>query len=168
MELLEKLGISWSLLLAQVVNFGILLALLTFFVYRPLLALLDSRRERIARAMEEAKKIEGQAKEMEQARREQLAKIDAECGAYLENMRREAEELQDQILLKAKKEAENMIQRTKKQLQDEREAMLREILAAVSQLIVQVAAKVLEREFSPADEKRLLASVERELPSLVR
>ena len=76
MELLSKLGIDWKLLLAQVVNFGILLGVLTVFVYRPLLDLLDARRERIAKAMEDAGRIEGQKKEMEQIRITELQKID--------------------------------------------------------------------------------------------
>ncbi|PIR50188.1 F0F1 ATP synthase subunit B, partial [Candidatus Peregrinibacteria bacterium CG10_big_fil_rev_8_21_14_0_10_54_7] len=68
MELLTKLGINWQLLLAQIVNFAIVVGVLSFFLYKPLLNLIDTRRERIRKAMEDAQRIENQAKEMEELR----------------------------------------------------------------------------------------------------
>ncbi|MFA5800107.1 MAG: hypothetical protein WC840_04070, partial [Candidatus Peribacteraceae bacterium] len=78
MELLTKLGINWQLLLAQIVNFLIVLGVLGAFVYKPILNLLDARTERIRKAMEDAKRIENQAKEMEEQRQRALRKLDQE------------------------------------------------------------------------------------------
>ena len=59
MELLTKLGVDWKLLIAQIVNFTILVSVLTYFVYRPLLDLLDARRERIRKAVEDENESSG-------------------------------------------------------------------------------------------------------------
>jgi len=44
-------GIDWRLLIIQVVNFGLLLSALTYFLYRPVMKMLDERREKIAEGM---------------------------------------------------------------------------------------------------------------------
>jgi len=45
--LFTQLGINWKLLLAQGINFGLLLVVLAKFVYRPLLKLMKEQREKI-------------------------------------------------------------------------------------------------------------------------
>src|SRR3989339_847699 len=105
MELLTKLGIQWGLLIAQIVTFLIVAGVLGFFIYKPILKLLDDRTERIRAAAEKAKKLEEQAKEMEAIRIEKLKKIDAECGKLLETAKKQAEQVQTDILERASKEA---------------------------------------------------------------
>lgn len=46
-ELFATFGINWKLLLIQAVNFGVLLAALTYLLYRPVLKILDDRRMKI-------------------------------------------------------------------------------------------------------------------------
>ena len=41
-------GVDWHLLLIQAVNFALLLAVLTYFLYRPILRIIDERREKVA------------------------------------------------------------------------------------------------------------------------
>src|SRR3989344_3971688 len=73
--LLEQLGINWKLLLSQAVNFFILLMILRFFVYKPLLAVIKKRNEKIKLGLEKAdeasiriiKNTEARAKVLEQS-----------------------------------------------------------------------------------------------------
>ena len=168
MELLTKLGINWQLLIAQIVNFGIVLAVLTYFVYRPLLNLIDQRRERIRKAMEDAKKIEVQKQEMDEFRIEQLKKIDVECGAFLERAKREAEGTKQEILASAQEEAARIMKRGEQQLVEERFRVLAEVQGTVANVIVSATQKILEREFTPADQKRMLEGLSKQLPSDLR
>ena len=168
MELLSKLGIDWKLLLAQVVNFGILLGVLTAFVYRPLLDLLDARRERIAKAMEDAGRIEGQKKEMEQIRIKELQKIDQEAGAFLERAKEQAEKIKADILQVASKEAEALLAKGRQQLHDERNRVMSEVQMILTKVILEMTEKILEREFSSDDEKRLMNTLAKDLPALLR
>ena len=47
-ELFEAFGVNWKLLLIQAVNFGLLLAALSYFLYRPILRIIDERRGKVA------------------------------------------------------------------------------------------------------------------------
>lgn len=168
MELLSKLGIDWKLLLAQILNFAILLGVLTFFVYRPLLTLIDARRERIRKAMEDAKTIEGQKGELARIREEALRRTDAECGALLGKTKREAEKAKADILGRAKEEVEQMLEKGGKQLEEERANVFAGIQGTLAQAIVRMTEKIIEREFSPSDQRRLVSSLVKDIPRLLK
>ena len=53
-QLLAAFGIDWHLLLAQAVNFGIVLIALWYFLYKPVLAMLDKRQKVVAKGVEDA------------------------------------------------------------------------------------------------------------------
>ncbi|MEK7218956.1 MAG: F0F1 ATP synthase subunit B [Patescibacteria group bacterium] len=166
--MLEKLGINWGLLIAQVVNFGIVAGALTLLVYKPLLNLIDKRSERIRKALEDAKKIENQKKDMEAFRAEQMKKIDAEVGAFFERSKKEAEEMRRQILGAAQEEAGRILQKGGQQLKEERTRVLGEVQDNVAAMIVRLTEKILEREWSPADQKKRIAELTGELSQSLR
>ncbi|OGJ58127.1 hypothetical protein A3H22_00160 [Candidatus Peribacteria bacterium RIFCSPLOWO2_12_FULL_55_15] len=167
MELLTKLGVDWKLLLAQIVNFTILLAVLSLFVYRPLLRVIDERRERIRKAMEDADTIAHEKEEIAKARQEAMRKIDQECGTFLEKAKNDAERLKAEILLAADIEAKNLLTKSREQLRSERAHALQDMQKSLAAAILQMTEKILEREFSPRDQERVLISIERSLPSLL-
>jgi F-type H+-transporting ATPase subunit b len=72
MELLTTLGIDWQLLLVQLLNFGILIVVLSVLLYRPVIRMIDDRRERIRKSMEDTKVIENQRRELEEFKADQL------------------------------------------------------------------------------------------------
>lgn len=168
MELLAKLGVDWKLLLAQIVNFAILAGVLGFFVYRPLLNLLDARRERVRKAMEGAQRIEEQTKKLEEHRQKELQKIDQEIGVMLEQGRHEVERVRQELILSAQREADTILDKGKRQLEGERIRVFHDAQATFAATIVRLTEKILEREFSPKDQERLLASLENDIPSLLR
>jgi len=168
MELLEKLGINWQLLIAQIVNFLIVLGVLGYFLYRPILNLLDARTEKIRKAMEDAKKIENQMTEMNKIREEELKKLDRESGEYFDRVRKQTQILQEEMLAGAKKEAEATLANALKRIDEERRSMMEEAMRTVNTVVIRMTEKLLEREFSPADQERISRSLLAELPTLVK
>jgi len=55
-DLLQAFGVDWRLLIIQAVNFGVLLAALTYFLYKPILGILDERRKKIEQGVKDASK----------------------------------------------------------------------------------------------------------------
>jgi F-type H+-transporting ATPase subunit b len=60
------IGINWQYLLAQLINFGILFALLSVFLYKPMRRKLDERSAKIKESMEQAEQIKQQLANTEQ------------------------------------------------------------------------------------------------------
>lgn len=55
-SLLDAFGIDWKLLIAQLVNFGVLFVALTYLLYKPVLKTLDERKAKIAQGVEDAER----------------------------------------------------------------------------------------------------------------
>jgi len=53
-ELFEVFGVNWKLLLMQAFNFGLLLVVLTYFLYKPVLRIIDERSEKVAEGVRNA------------------------------------------------------------------------------------------------------------------
>lgn len=166
MELLTKLGIDWKLLLAQIVNFFILLLVLYKFAYRPILAMLDRRTKTIEKSLQAAKEGEEKLAKADLLREEKIAQAEKEIGKLIESARSDAEVMKKEIIATANKQAEELIKRGKLQLQEEKEKMITDSKHEVSLIVVSATSKMLQREFSPADQKRLLDAISREIKSL--
>ena len=168
MEILQKLGIHWQQILAQIVNFTIIATVLAYFVYKPLLKTIDARSDRTRKAMENAARIEEQQKEMERMRQEILTSADREAGNLLAQAKVEAEAIKQQILDSALHEAENTIAKGRRLIAEERRLVYEEVRKHLTLMVVRMTEKVLAREFSPDDQKRLIADLEQELSTPVR
>ena len=94
---MDALGIEWTLLLAQIVNFAILIVLLRMFLYQPVLNMLNARKDRIAQSMRDAERVSAAAREAE-----------AEKVKVLEVARREAQEIRAQATRDAEKIAQDV------------------------------------------------------------
>lgn len=166
-DLLVKLGIHWTQLLAQIVNFAIVGGVLTYFLYKPLLRIIDERRETIRKSMEDAKRIHTQKEELDRIRKEALAALDKETGALLEKAKKEAEVVRQDILTSARHEADIMLLKARKQMEEEKRSLFEQAQQRLAGVIVGLTEKLIQREFSPVDQKRLVESLEKDLPTLI-
>jgi len=82
-EILHQLGIDWKLLASQVVNFLVLLTVLTVVVYRPLLKLIKERRKKIEFGLQGAAEAEKRLIEIDHLKIEALAKADQQAYAKI-------------------------------------------------------------------------------------
>lgn len=168
MALLSALGIDLSVIIAQLINYGILIVALTVLLYRPILKLLDERRERIRKSMEDAKRLEQQVKNMEKDHQKSMKELDTKASAILANAKKQAESVKTDLLAAAQKEVDALLERGRKQLEDEKRSLVSDLEKTVSQVAVKLAGKVLEREFSPGDQQRIVGSLKKDIPSLIR
>src|SRR5438309_10975870 len=108
-ETLQTLGIYWPKSIAQIINFAILLFVLWKFAYRPVLALLAERRQKIAEAMEHAEKAKVELAKTEAARLEILNKANTQANKFIEEARAAAAKVQETETQKAIAQAEQII-----------------------------------------------------------
>lgn len=165
MELLSKLGIDWKLLVGQIVNFTVLLIVLLKFVYKPVLGALDRRSKMIEKSMHDAHEASEKLKNIEKMEKQQLAETQKQVGIMLEKAKQDAEEVKKGIVDEARRASDDMLARTHTQLKEEKTAMLAEARSELSALVIQAAAKLLDREYSAADQKRLAEAVAHEMNS---
>ncbi len=165
MELITKLGIDWKLLVAQIVNFTILLVVLYKFVYGPVLAMLEKRTKTIEKGLHDAKVSEEKLIAIEKLSQERMSATEKEVGALLDRARHDAEGMKKDILAAAQTQADDLLRRTRLQIEEDKQKMLQEVKSEVTTHIVKLTGKLLEREFSDADQKRLAEALSKEMKS---
>jgi F-type H+-transporting ATPase subunit b len=164
-EILSNLGISWPKLIAQTVNFGIVLFVLWKFAYKPILDLLEQRRKKIKESVNNADKIKAELAETEQARKDVLEKANDQAGKLTEEGREAAEKVREAETQKAIKEAEQIITKAREASQADHARMLTELRQEVGKLVVATTGKVIGKTLTDQDQQRLVEETNAELAS---
>lgn len=140
---MESLGLDFKILIAQIINFGLLLFILKRVLYKPVIDLLDQRRKKIEETLENSKKAEERLIQIEEKQKEILQQAQQRAENEREEMlkltRLEKQRILQEARDSAAKEAEKGILRIK---ESEAEATLR-IKARVSKKVVDELVKKL-------------------------
>ncbi|MBU1015025.1 F0F1 ATP synthase subunit B [Patescibacteria group bacterium] len=164
-DLFAQLGIDWKLLVAQAVNFGIVAGVLAWFVFRPLLALMEKRRKRIAEGLELRDKAERELIRVGEAGKRVLGASRKEAGELLGKTRRDAVDQERTMLKEAERKAGVILSKAELQAKQLREATLGEAQEEAVRLALLAAGKILERSMDSKGEERMAREVLAELTS---
>ena len=163
MELLTKLGIDWRLLIAQIVNFTVLLFVLYRFRYKPLSTLLENRRQRIEKSLAEAARIEADAKRMDELKIQRTEEARREAAKIMEEAAQKAEAQRQATLDKTKQAAAVVVMKAKDEIQAEKTAMLCSVQSETANLVVSVAEKVLREKLDDEKDRKFIEETIKQL-----
>ncbi|MBI3881441.1 MAG: F0F1 ATP synthase subunit B [Verrucomicrobia bacterium] len=162
-QTLHDLGIYWPKLIAQTVNFGIVLFVLWKFAYQPVLTMLAQRREKIAAGMANAEKIKTELAQTEASRREILDRANTEANKFIEEARAAAARVREQETQKAIADAGQIVAKAREAAAQDHARMLAELKREVGRLVVQTTASVTGKILTPDDQRRLAEETSRQL-----
>jgi len=151
-----SLGINLSLLVVFIVNFIILLVLLRLFLYKPVMKVLDERAKRTKEAMELA---EATKKEYEQAKGEvqrQIEKGRQEGQAIITQALQTGERLKEESRSEAAKQAQLIIDRTRGELESEREKIVDVLRKEFVDIAISAAGKVIKETLDKEKHRKLI------------
>ncbi len=157
MELLDALGLNLKVLLAQLINFAILLFILWKFGYRPILNILAKRRKKVSQGVKDAQAAEEKLNAARGKEKEVISQAKKEALVILEEAKYKAEDKKRVILDKAKEEIGEVINHEKQKIQQEKAETLKSIKADVSQLVILAVEKVLQEKIDTKKDKDLVA-----------
>jgi F-type H+-transporting ATPase subunit b len=112
-RIVTTFGIDWPHLLAQIISFSIVCFILHRYAYKPILKMLEIRREQIALGMANAEQIKAELARTEAQRQEVISKANVEAGKLIEEARAAASRLQQLESQKAIATAEQIIAKVK-------------------------------------------------------
>ena len=153
---ITDIGINLPVLIAQTVNFVVLLVILRLVLYKPVLRMLDERRERIREGLSAAERGREQA---EQANRDAQAQIDAarrEGQQIVAQAQQVALRLQEDARQQAQRQGEAMLERARSEIQLERDAAIAELRREFADLTIAAAEKVIGQSLDRAAHQRLI------------
>ncbi|WP_448542560.1 F0F1 ATP synthase subunit B [Roseiflexus sp.] len=143
---MEKLGINWGLLIAQLINVIFVVWLLTTFLYRPILNMLNQRTSRIQEGLQDAEKVKEQLANAKRDYDAELAKARQEAAGILAQAQERARAQAAEIIAQAHRDAEKIKSDALAQAEQERLRMLGELKDRMAELVVLTAERVLGEE----------------------
>ncbi len=151
-DVLGQLGINGKLLLAQGVNFFILLIVLRVFVYSPLIRLLNERKKRIEKGIKDAEDAEIRLKEIEVLKEKRLAQADHDALLIVQEAQGHAKEKADELIAQGSKKAETLLLHARDAAEREREKALEELRSHAGELIKSAIIRTVELDPSQVDD----------------
>ena len=150
------LQIEPGLILWTVVIFLILTVVLKKLAWKPILAALDERENKIKESLEKADAAQKEAERMRADYETSIAQARQEAQELIAKGRKTAEATREEILQKARDEADAVLQRAKREIALEREKAVEEIKRTAGDLSVSIAAKIIGKSLSAQDHHELI------------
>jgi F-type H+-transporting ATPase subunit b len=161
----ETFGFDLKIFLSQVISFIIVALVLRRFAYKPILQVLEERRQRIAEGLLNAEKIKQQLAEAEQRHADILAKANAQAQKMIDDARESAEHLGERKQQEAIGAAEQILAKAREATAIERERVMAELKRELGRLVVNTTAKVTGKVLTSEDQRRLQDEASRQLAS---
>ena len=148
---MEALGINLGYLFVQILNFAIIFVVLRVWVYRPILGLLERRRERIAQGLEDARVAAEARANAEKEAQALLGRAQADANQKVRESAERAEQVAREIHAAAEKDAAAVRAAAAGEAEQARSAALGELRGQVAALAIAAAQKLIGESL---DEKR--------------
>lgn len=142
---------------AQILNFIILLFILAKFAYKPLMKVLDARRERVTNDLESAEKTRTEAEALKNQYSRQLSEARSEATAIVEKANKIGQKVHDDFVAQAQAEKEQLIVSAKQTIENEKQQALTEVRSQVITLATEIAGKVVDQKLNSEADQALVA-----------
>ena len=156
---ITDLGINGPSLIAYLINFVLLLGILTLFAYKPLLRVLDQRSERIKESLEASDRAREEATSSRQAIEEQLNEASREGQRLMDQAREAVERYRGEEMGRARQEADAFVERARADIQQERDSAIQEVRSNFGDLAITAAERVIRRSLDRQAHQDLISQV---------
>ncbi len=156
MEIFQLFGVDWKLMLAQVINFAIVVFVLWRFAIKPVMASMEKRNAEIAKGLQDAEKA---AKKLSDSDKEAQAKINEsreQALAIITQAKKEAEAERHQAMEKSKQEVKVLIERAKEQIARQKDDMVLEARQELAATVSEALKLVIDSKFDKEMDRKYI------------
>lgn len=155
-ELIKTFHIEVNLLVAQMVNFAIVLWVLYKFAYKPVLKTLNSRTNKIEKGLEDADAAGKKLEEIVEKEKEVMAKAKKEAQEIIKIAEEQAKANSMSIVLEARNQGEKLLLGAKSQIEQEKNKMLSEVKGEIANLVVLATEKIIGEKLDQNKDRELI------------
>ncbi|CVK20060.1 ATP synthase subunit b, sodium ion specific [Sporomusa paucivorans] len=145
-------------LAAQIINFLILVAILTKLAYKPILTALEERKSRIARSLDEAEQERTLANTMKKESQEQIAAARVQARAIIDEAIALGERSKEAMLQQAREEHARLLKETQEEIERDYQQAMNRLRVEVASLAVAAAERIIEKNLDAETNTRLVQS----------
>ena len=155
-EAVEALGLNLPQLIAQIVNFFILLFILRLVLYKPVLRMLDERRQRIAEGLNAAEIARAEAAQSQANMQAQLEEARKESQGVIANAQEIANRIQAEAREQAARDRDAALERARTEIQLERDRAIAELRGEFADITVLAAERVIGQSLDKQAHQRII------------
>ncbi|MDO8552680.1 MAG: F0F1 ATP synthase subunit B [bacterium] len=141
--LLSVFGVKWQLLLAQGINFALLLAILSYFLYKPVLRMIDERRAKIEEGVRTAEAAAVKLAEAQKKGDGIVGDASREAETLVKTARSRAEEKGAEILKSAEAQAQGVLADAASRAEEAKRLAIKESEKEITRAAMLAAEKIL-------------------------
>lgn len=163
MRLFDALGLDLRIFIAQLINFSVLIFVLWRFAYKPILKVLDDRRLKIAKGVEDSNKAEERLAQAEAEKKEVISLARKEANEIIEEAKQKAELRYQEIIAKTKLDIKLLIDEEKEKIEGDRKQAVKAIKKEAAQMVVSALAKILPERVDKHSDNEMIEAVLKDL-----
>lgn len=145
-DLFATFGVNWKLLLTQAVNFSVLLGILTYFLYRPVLKMIDDRQKKIADGVRTAEEATRRLSDAKQESEQIVGGAAREAEGLVAQARTRAEERGVEIVKTAEARAHATLKDAEARAEEAKRAAIKESQKEIARTAMLAAEKILREK----------------------
>ena len=145
-----------GLFIWTILTFLFLLALLSRFAWKPLLAALQARQDRITQALEDAQRAQDEMERVKRESAEIILQAHVEANTIVTASRTDAERVREETKQKARTEAAGIVASAQRQIETDALRARNEIRREAAELAVAIASKLIRRNISVEDNRVMI------------
>ncbi len=152
----EALGLEWQSIVLHLFNLVILTVGLYFLLFKPVKRMVKERQAKIKKIEKENTELNDEVKKMKESTEAVLSDAKKEAAVIHENAVKVANQKADDIVSSARNEAKSLIERTEQEMEEEHRKLQKDIEQQITDVSLAVAEKILSREVTPEDDKKMI------------
>jgi F-type H+-transporting ATPase subunit b len=162
-KIMQDFGVSLPGIAAQVLNVAIVAFILWRFAFKPVLATLDERQQKIAAGLAYAEEMKAKLEAAQQESAASAKRAQLEATRIIDEARKSAKDFLDKQTQESAAKANEILAKAQQAIELEKKKMLAEARTEIARLVVVTTQRVLAKELSDADRSRYNDSAVREL-----
>lgn len=163
MRLISALGLDVRILLAQLLNFAILIFVLWRFAYKPVFNILEERRAKVIKGLKDGEEAEEKLLAATERQKEIIAESRKEANLIIEEAKKKAEIRYQEIIAKSKTDLQLIINEEREKIAAEKGQMVREVKQETARLIALALEKILAEKIDEKKDGELIARIIKDL-----
>jgi len=153
---ISSIGIDARSLILQIINFAILLLVLKKFAYKPIMDILDARRNKIEEGLKNAKESEIAKVNMQKEKDMVIKEAHSKAQTIIEQSKKQAQDIIVTAEIKSRERDEQLFNAANARIAQETELVKKSLLSEATNFVAAAAEKILNKKLDTASDMKII------------
>jgi F-type H+-transporting ATPase subunit b len=163
---MDKLGIEPSLFIAQLVNFAIIMILLNWLMYKPILGMLEKRKKKIQEGLDLTEKMQLEWTKMDEKKAHFMEEARMEAVKLIDEAKKQGKSEEHVIVEEARKKSDDMIEKAKREIAELKLSMEKQVRHEAVSMSVEMTKRILGNILSKEQQHAIIKKQMKDLETI--